>query len=305
MNRVRPLGMWGLVNLKKALSTPHGGLMLAGLFVGLIYFFPWLNRGLKVTFNKGSSEFLLCILAISIAFSELAKNRRKILKLEAGEADKIIGCALLVAAILAFLFLRFALLPQALIWFTILVGIALSSWGLDFFLKFPLPVFLFAITVYPQPEHLAEFVFKSFMPYEWLEKTMAQASASALSLFGQPATLNGTIIIIGSNSGVDVYWGCSGFDMIFTMAFTGFLIGTFYKQSWLKVLSIIFIGVILASIFNVFRIMILAIATAYWGDQYFEFWHGDWGGQIFMGLLFTTYYYAIMALINRRPQKAA
>jgi len=61
--------------------------------------------------------------------------------------------------------------------------------------------------------------------------------------------------------------------------------------------------VVLALIFNVPRIMLLAIAAVYWGETSFKFWHGPWGGQMFSGVLFTVYYYAVMGLANRTTGK--
>ncbi|HEY9880475.1 MAG TPA: archaeosortase/exosortase family protein, partial [Leptolyngbyaceae cyanobacterium] len=81
------------------------------------------------------------------------------------------------------------------------------------------------------------------------------------------------------------------------------IMGLFYKQRWYNTLAIMTMGIILALIFNIPRIMLLAIASVYWGKDAFKFWHGPWGGQIFASVLFTVFYYAVMALINRRTAK--
>ncbi|MFM2432056.1 MAG: cyanoexosortase, partial [Cyanobacteriota bacterium] len=98
--------------------------------------------------------------------------------------------------------------------------------------------------------------------------------------------------------------GCSGFSMALVLLGTGFLIGKFTGMTWRKTLGIMLIGWFLAMIFNVPRIMLLAIASVYWGKQSFEFWHGPIGGQIFAGVLFTIYYYAAMWIIDRRSISA-
>jgi exosortase/archaeosortase family protein len=67
-------------------------------------------------------------------------------------------------------------------------------------------------------------------------------------------------------------------------------------------LGFIVIGVVASFIFNVPRVMLLAIASVYWGHGAFEFWHGPWGGQLFSGILFMVYYYLVMWLANRQSQ---
>ncbi len=101
---------------------------------------------------------------------------------------------------------------------------------------------------------------------------------------------------------MDVYWGCNGFDMALTMAVAGLIMGLFLKQNWLRILGFIAIGIVASLIFNVPRVMLLAVASVYWGHSWFQFWHGPWGGQLFSGVLFTVYYYLVMWLANRQSR---
>ena len=88
------------------------------------------------------------------------------------------------------------------------------------------------------------------------------------------------------------------------IAVASLVLGLFLKQSLPKVALMTTLGVILALLANIPRIMLMAMAEAYWGKASFEFWHGFWGGQIFSSILFTIYYYVVMAVIkHQRKQK--
>jgi exosortase/archaeosortase family protein len=88
------------------------------------------------------------------------------------------------------------------------------------------------------------------------------------------------------------------------IAAASLVLGIMLKQSAPKVTLMVVIGIVLALIFNIPRIMLMAVSEAYWGDAAFEFWHGFWGGQIFSTILFTVYYYVVMALVKRRSVKS-
>jgi exosortase/archaeosortase family protein len=87
------------------------------------------------------------------------------------------------------------------------------------------------------------------------------------------------------------------------MSVASLVLGLFLKQSFAKLAGMVAIGMVLALLFNLPRIMLLALSEAYWGSASFDFWHGIWGGQIFSTILFTIYYYVVMALVKHRPQK--
>jgi hypothetical protein len=52
-------------------------------------------------------------------------------------------------------------------------------------------------------------------------------------------------------------------------------------------------------------VMLLAIASVYWGKASFEFWHGPIGGQMFAMVLFTIFHYMVMYVVGRSGQKSA
>ena len=77
--------------------------------------------------------------------------------------------------------------------------------------------------------------------------------------------------------------------------------GLYFKQSWQRIIALTGIGILLALVANVPRIMLLAIAVVYWGKDAFEFWHDPIGGQLFATVLLTLYYYIAMTIIQSKP----
>ncbi|GAB4145647.1 MAG: exosortase/archaeosortase family protein [Cyanobacteria bacterium J069] len=287
-----------LPSLKEAIKTWHGRLVLAGLTVGLCYLPVWLS-GLIARAAQGSAGLPLLSVMVFLGLRQLWAHRAQLAQMQASEEDQVLGHLLMLSGILLFPFCRFDIWPQAAIWLLVLAGIACSNWGVRFFWRYPLAVGMLALTAYPKPGVMARLVWTALTPPEFLERIMAQAGAAALRLIGHPAIADGSIVALPEGA-VDVDWGCNGFNMAFTMAAAGLIMGLFLKQTWPKVLGMMAIGAVLALIFNVPRIMLLSIASVYWGDAAFKFWHGHWGGQLFSSVLFTFYYYAAMALAKRR-----
>nr|WP_275333836.1 cyanoexosortase C [Nodosilinea sp. TSF1-S3]MDF0367321.1 cyanoexosortase C [Nodosilinea sp. TSF1-S3] len=292
-----------LPRIQDCLRSFHGSLVLLGLFVGLCYLPIWL-AGLLDRVPQSSDGFTLATAFVGLSLYMLWKQHRQLAQLEASEADRLLGHMLIIAAIGLFPFCRFAIWPQAILWALILSGIACSTWGLRFFAQHQLLVAAALATVYPRPTVPVRLLWEAITPYKFLERWMAQAGAGALQLLGWPATAVQSLVTFPEGA-VDVNWGCNGFDMALIMAVTGLVMGVFLKQSWKKTLGFVGIGIVAALAFNVPRIMLLAVASVYWGQSWFDFWHGPWGGQLFTGLLFTVYYYTVMAMVKRRSGKAA
>ena len=278
------------------LKTTHGRIVLGGLLVGLCYFPVWLG-GLTVAAAQGSAGLPLITAVVFLALQELWKKRKELAETTASDEDQLLGHILILGGVVLFPFCRFEIWSQALIWLLVLAGIACSTWGVNFFRKYPLPISLIVLSAYPKPGVMARILWQTFTPPQLLENFMAWSGSHALRAIGQNANVVENIVSLPTGA-VQVDWGCNGFNMSFTMAAAGLILGLFLKQSWLKTLGIMTIGVILALIFNVPRIMLLAIASVYWGEASFKFWHGPWGGQMFAGVLFTVYYYAVMRLVQ-------
>ncbi len=287
--------------LSANLQSRHGRFVLCGLLIGLCYFPVWLG-GLTVGALQGSAGLPLIAAVVFLGAQELWKRRRELSQMTASSEDQFLGHLLIISGAILFPFCRFDIWPQALIWLLILAGIAFSSWGLSFFQRYPLLILLVLISVYPKPGLMARILWKTFTPPNFLENFMAWSGTHALRMIGQSAEVTGNIVEMPGGS-VEVAWGCNGFNMAFTMAAAGLILGLFLQQSWPKILGMMTIGIVLAMAFNVPRIMLLAFASVYWGEASFEFWHGPIGGQLFTGVLFTVYYYAAMGLIEKTSKK--
>jgi exosortase len=288
--------------LRSGFKNFHGRLCLAGLLIGLCYLPAWVI-GLFDRGPQSMGGFTLATYFVGLAAYFGWRHYKSLMSLSAVEADRLIGSIFIFCGIVLFPFCRFALWPQAIIWGTILIGIALSTWGMRFFQQCPMLATTLLLSVYPKPAITARIVWELFTPHAYLEKIMAKAGALGLALSGLPASSNQTLVIFPTGA-VDVRWGCNGFDMALSMIVAGFIMGMLLQQNRWRVTIFIIVGVALALSFNIARIMLMALASVYWGENWFDFWHGLWGGQIFSTFLLTVYYYSVMAIAQpHNPRK--
>ncbi|PSB18905.1 exosortase/archaeosortase family protein [filamentous cyanobacterium CCP1] len=287
--------------LHTSLATPHTRIVTCGLLVGIVFSPLWLYDVVVGTFHGSAS--LILVAASVLGGYQLWTQRSQLAKRNASEEDQLLGHIIIVSGVGLAPFCFFSEWSQKLVWILILAGIALSSWGISFFKRYPMPAFLIGIGFFPQPTAVGKAVWDAFTPPEMLERFMAWSGGLGLQAIGHSATIRETIISLPGGS-VRVDWGCSGFDMASIIAVASLVLGLFLKQSLPKVSLMVVIGIILALLSNVPRIMLMAMAEAYWGRESFEFWHGFWGGQIFSSILFTIYYYVVMAIVKGRSVKA-
>lgn len=293
---------FAFTQIRQAIQTTHGRMVLGGLTVGLCYLPVWLVD-LAVRSHRGSTGLVLITGVLYLGLQNLWKHRQQLVVLQASEEDQLIGHMLIAAAIVLFPFCRFALWSQAVVWLVVLVGIACSTWGASFFWKFPLSSLLIALSVYSRPGEAMQTVWLTLTsPNQLLERFMAWAGGLALQAIGQPAQVSGTIISLHT-SATRVDWGCSGFNMALAMGVTGLLLGLFFEQSAPRTIVLILTGIVLALSFNVVRVALVTLALAYWGEYWFDFWHGSWGAQIFIGILFTIYYYTVIPVLKKQKQQ--
>ena len=287
--------------LHESIKTPHNRFVACGLLVGLCYLPFWLADIVMGTLHGAAS--LLMVAAIALGLYQLWCNRQYLVKVNASEADEWLGHLMIGSGVLISPFCFFSEWSQKLVFMVILAGIACGTWGINFFKNYPIPTFLIVMGLFPQPTVVAKNLYDTFIPPKMLEGFMAWSGTLGLNAIGQSATVNNTIISLPGGS-VDVAWGCSGFDMATIIAVASLVLGLFLKQSLPKVFLMTILGVILALLSNIPRIMLMAMAEAYWGKASFEFWHGFWGGQIFSTILFTIYYYMVMAIIKHRKRRS-
>lgn len=283
-----------------SIKTPHTRLVAGGLLVAAAYVPIWLFNLIVRSFH-GSASVLMAIL-LGLGGYRLWQQRKQIRSLQAADDDRFLGHILIGCGIILAPFGFSSEWAQRLIWLLILIGIALSNWGLPFFRRYPLPIAIIGVGLFPQPTAVAKTLWEVFTPPRMLETFMAWSGSGGLNLIGHAAIQNGTFITLAGKT-VDVNWGCSGFDMATILAVASFVLGVFLKQSPVKIAMMMAIGIVLALIANVPRIMLLAASEAYWGRSTFDFWHGPWGGQIFSGILFTIYYYIAMAIAKQKPAR--
>ncbi|MFH7244811.1 MAG: cyanoexosortase C [Spirulina sp.] len=289
--------------IKRAIKTWHGRFVLAGLTVGLFYLPVWLYD-VYLSMRRGSDGILILFSIIGLGLWQIWPQRHTLAQSSASQEDQVLGHMLIVAGIVAFPFLHFAIWPQSLLWLLILAGIATSTWGASFFVRFPLISLFTALTVYSRPSVFARLLWETLTPYRFLDRMMATASAFGLRLIGQPAIADGPYVAIEPIGAVDVNWDCNGFAMACTIAASGLIMGLLLKQPWSKIGLMMLAGFVMGLVFNIPRIMLLTMASVYWGQESFNFWHSNWGSQIIAGLILTAYYYAVMAMVKRRPRKA-
>jgi exosortase/archaeosortase family protein len=283
-------------------KTPHNALVTVGLLVGSVYLPIWIWDVLSGTFHGAASVLMVALIALGI--HRLWKRRSHLAALTAEADDRLIGHLLLICGIAIAPFCFSTEWMQKLCGMLILAGVASSTWGVQFFRFYKLPTALIIVGLFPQPTMVGQILWQAFTPPKALELWMAWSGGLGLRAIGQAVTVSGDLITLSGGT-VRVDWGCSGFDMATIMAVASLALGLFYRQPWGKILLMIGVGVVLALLMNIPRIMLMAYAFAVWGKSAFHFWHGTWGGQIFASILFTIYYYAVMALMKKRSRPSA
>ncbi|MBD2325253.1 cyanoexosortase C [Alkalinema sp. FACHB-956] len=289
--------------LQQGLKTNHRRYITFASLIALCYLPTWITVLLQGII-KGQSDAIINIGLLVLGVQNILKKRSTLNKLCAAPDDRWLGYTTILCGILAFLFfhgIQRSVSLQALAVMVILIGIVWSEWGLEFFVRFLKPILLFLIGIYPSLEFIAIRICRFFTSEDMLERIMAWAGSIGLHLIGFKANAQAAYVTLPEGS-VWVGPGCSGFSMAFVLVGSAFLLGQFMKLSWKKTGVLIFLGWALSMFANVPRIMLLAIASVYWGKDSFEFWHGPIGGQIFAGILFTIYYYLAMWIIDRKPK---
>ena len=283
--------------LRNAIKDTRGRIVILGLCVGLFYLPQWIGY-LWPRALDGKIGWFLIFSLLTVAGLELWSKRKAFSLLEASEEDQWLGYTLIVATVIAFPFCRFSLWSLSLVWLLSFVGIVTCLCGLLFFTSFKMPTFLFGLTVYPRVGLISRGLWDFFTPDLFLERSMAWAGSLSMQLIGFSAKQLDQYIIFPEGA-VEVGWGCNGLDMAITVALAALLMGLLYKQERNQMIMLISCAVIVSLLANIPRLMLVSIAYVYWGSEWFRFWHGFWGGQIFSGILFTGYYYIAIALVNR------
>jgi exosortase/archaeosortase family protein len=179
----------------------------------------------------------------------------------------------------------------------VLLGIALMSWGVEVLRLCPLAIGLIALGLIPVPRTLVEILRTEFLP-GWPEQGSAWLAYWGMQLIGQPVTLEGKILRL-PNGGVSVEAGCTALVTAAQLALSNGLAGLWLHLRHRTIVLLMLCGIGLAIALNTPRIMLMLMATTYWGKDAFEFWHRGWGSQLFVMGIFTINYCLLVAWEKR------
>lgn len=280
-------------------SSFHRFLLTMAAIVGLFFCFAWLKQ-VGIGIWAGQSDSVINFGLLSLAGYTFWQDRERLKQLSVEDADRMLGHCVALSAIVAYPLVRFSVSLQAVVFAWLLLGLVLSQWGLTFFRRYWGAILMTLVALYPDLNYIAIRIFRMLTPELALERLMAWLGRYGLQAIGQTATAQGPYLSLPEGA-VEVAPGCNGFAMAFTLAGCSLLIGLFFNLPIKKIAALLFLGIAIALSFNVPRIMLLANASVYWGEDSFEFWHGAWGGQIFASVMFTAYYYAVMPFLNQAP----
>jgi exosortase len=290
-----------LDRLQRGLSTSHGRVLACAAMLGLIYLPTW-GAIIWTEILHGSSSPFLNLAFMGYGITQFWQQRDQLSRCTAETDDRILGYACLFFSIGLYLVTGSSASAKAILAMAALIGVLVSTYGLSVFRQMAMAIALLVASLYPSLIFISNLV-RQTTTGNILEQSMAHLGAIGLSLIGYHPSVSNEFLSLPEGA-VQVGSGCSGFDMAFTLGFTGFLIGLFMKRDWKMTSMLIGSGIATSLVLNIPRIMLLAIASIHWGKQSFEFWHGPIGGQIFSCIMFTFYYYLAMWLIDRKPVKA-
>lgn len=275
--------------------TNRNRVIAFGLLVCFCYLPTWL-RLIGTDLAKGSSFPILNLGFLFFGIQALLQYRKSVGEFEISSEDQILA----TVAVFAGAGLFFASLDsssfQALSCAIAIASILFLSFGWGLFTHYPLKLSLLFISLYPDLTYLLNQV-RVTLTGELMERVAAYLGSLGLNLLGQSSSVEGILVFLGEGS-VKVASGCSGFDMAAPIAGFALMLGLFFELKHSKTLLLVIVGVGLALLLNIPRIMVLANAAVYWGEDSFHFWHESWGAQVFSGILFTIYYYVAMPIIG-------
>jgi exosortase len=291
-----------LDRLQRGLSTRHGRVLACATLFGAIYLPTW-GGIIWSEILEGSSSPFINLAFLGYGINEFWQKRDQLSRCTAETDDRLIGYGCLFFSIGLYFVTGSSASAKAALAMVALLGVIVSTYGLSVFRQMAMAIALLVASLYPSLIFITNAV-RQALTSNLLEQSMAQLGAIGLRLIGYQPSVSNELLSLPEGA-VQVGSGCSGFDMAFTLGLTGFLVGLFMKRNWKMTALLIGSGIATSLVFNIPRIMLLAIASIHWGKQSFEFWHGPIGGQIFSCIMFTFYYYLAMWLIDRKPAKSA
>ncbi|MEA5620206.1 cyanoexosortase A [Cronbergia sp. UHCC 0137] len=248
------------------------------------------------------SEFWLSAIAVGLTIIQLNLNWKLL-----GNTDTVTTRFLYWAAILylvwkkrAILSLKsdlFSSLSGLLIIFLILFKTTSLFWFESFFIRFS-PLFLFlglgliASGIKGLKQYKQEFMILILLLTEGVLTSVISTTVDVslisakftnflLWYLGFEVSRQGVIVSLPTGA-IEIYPGCSGLNvMILLFQFSLVFLAIFPFKNVVQKISLPIISIIIAFIFNSFRIILMALLVAASNDEGFAYWHGEPGGQIF------------------------
>ena len=295
---IKAIQQTGWKALQWGSQTNHHRILSCGFLVGIGYLIQWLGSVWEILI--AGDELLFLSLGLLAYASSIAWQQRTTLStLRATQEEAFVGHLLILGGMAAFIVLSSSRSLLTLAWDVTLFGMIYSHWGIACLKKYPIALLTLFLGFYPSLSFLTIAIWQVLTPHNLLENAMAWMGGIMLRFMGQPAISEGPFLSLPTGS-IEIKPGCSGLRMAVTIAFGSLLLGLFLKQRRRTILGCMAIGIALALAFNVPRLVLMAMAVAYWGKDSFEFWHGPWGGQLFSTIVFTIYYYITMGLFDKK-----
>lgn len=283
------------LELRSSLRSIHNWILLLGAIFGIGVYLPTLfDRAAGVEIS-GIPQLLLNFTFIGLAVRQLRHQRN--LKTELEIEDQWLGSGLILGGLVIFYAYYPAIAPQAFGAMIILIGSVFSDQGWKFLRRQWIAIALLVASLHPNWERVARYIWGIFAHPKALAEFMAWGGSWVLKAIGQPVSLQREFLVLPGGS-VEVAPGCDGFGMSLVIIISAVITGLAFRVCWRAMTQLIAIGVVMALILNIVRIAVMVLAAVYWGKESFDFWHGAIGGQIFSGILFTLYYYAIQPILN-------
>jgi len=282
------------------MASKHGRLLVVAAVAGLVYLPTWLAVQWQ-SILLGGSAVVINLAFLWLGFNKLWRNRDDLQHLSASGDDRLAGHFLILGGAFWLPFSHYSTSLQSLTWILVLIGVAWSSFGITFFRRYAAASLMILIGMYPNSTFLFNRMLDALIEPAFFERLVAWLGGQGLWLIGQDASSNGSYIILADKTALVMY-GCTGIDMAVSLAGLSLVVGLVFKQSVWRILLAVTTGIFIAMAFNIPRVMLMVMALAYWGQESFEFWHGNWGGQIFSAIMFTVAYYAIGPLYSQKPQ---
>lgn len=122
-------------------------------------------------------------------------------------------------------------------------------------------------------------------PYAWIAEHTARISAWWLELLRDTAHYRPPFSIrFDSGFAVRIVWSCTPIKQ----AFIWLVIMLFARGSWIRKTWFIPLGWVCIHVFNIFRIVVIALLCEYHSDM-FPFWHEHVFKYVFYGMLFLLW----------------